>query len=59
MSTIADMEARCKAFEAAAVRVSSELEALAERVSEADAKLCIERENIARVVAMCEAGARS
>jgi hypothetical protein len=48
---IADMEAGRKAFEAAAVRVSSELEALAERVSEANGKLSGEREHIARAVA--------
>jgi hypothetical protein len=45
------MEASRKAFEAAAVRVSSELEALAERVTAANAKLSGERENVARAVA--------
>jgi hypothetical protein len=48
---IADMEASRKAFEAAAVRVSSELEALAERVSEANGKLSSERQDIVRAVA--------
>eukprot|EP01046_Picozoa_sp_COSAG06_P079325 COSAG06_NODE_26782_length_607_cov_1.391732_2_plen_106_part_01 len=47
---IADMEAGRKTFEAAAVRVSSELQALAERVAKANAELSIERENVARVV---------
>jgi hypothetical protein len=47
---IADMNANRKAFEAAAVRVSRELEALAERVSEANGKLSTEREHIARAV---------
>eukprot|EP01046_Picozoa_sp_COSAG06_P064628 COSAG06_NODE_15527_length_1064_cov_1.337824_2_plen_205_part_01 len=46
-----DMETARKAFEAAAVRVSRELEALAERVSEANGKAYVERENVARAVA--------
>ena len=47
---IADMNANRKAFEAAAVRVSSELEALAERVAKANAEMSTERETIARAV---------
>eukprot|EP01046_Picozoa_sp_COSAG06_P048611 COSAG06_NODE_7302_length_2552_cov_2.246637_3_plen_61_part_01 len=47
---MADMEGARKAFEAAAVRVSSELEALAERVAKANGELSIERENVARAV---------
>eukprot|EP01046_Picozoa_sp_COSAG06_P062144 COSAG06_NODE_13906_length_1206_cov_1.818428_1_plen_364_part_10 len=43
-----DMDAARTAFEAAAVRVSRELEALGERVSEASGKLSIERMQIAR-----------
>jgi hypothetical protein len=45
-STLATL--RFYAFEAAAVRVSRELEALGERVSEASGKRCIERMQIAR-----------
>ena len=40
---MADMDAARNAFEAAAVRVSRELEALGERVSEASGKLSIAR----------------
>eukprot|EP01046_Picozoa_sp_COSAG06_P060684 COSAG06_NODE_13004_length_1303_cov_2.059801_2_plen_124_part_01 len=43
-----DMDAARTAFETAAVRVSGELEALAERVSEASGKLSAERRQIAR-----------
>jgi hypothetical protein len=47
---IAEMEAGRKAFEAAAVRVSSELQALAERVAKANGELSTERENVAMAV---------
>jgi N-acetylneuraminic acid mutarotase len=45
-----DMDTTRKAFEAAAVRVSEELEQLQERVTEANAKLSGEREHTARAV---------
>jgi hypothetical protein len=53
-----DMDAARKAFEAAAVRVSEELEQLQERVTEAKAKLSVERERTAQaaVKRRCRSG---
>ena len=45
-----DMDAARKAFEAAAVRVSGELEKLQQRVTETNAKLYTERESTAQAV---------
>ena len=45
---VADMERARAAFDAAAVRVSNELERLARRVTEANFALSSEREHVAR-----------